>query len=40
VGKYPFDENGNIILPIDEVVDVKKMGLKPVPEQELKVKRK
>lgn len=40
VGKYPFDKNGNIILQIDDVMDIKKLGLKPVAEMELKVKRK
>lgn len=40
VGKEPFDEYGNIKLPINEVLDVKKLGLKCLPEYELKVKRK
>lgn len=40
IDKKPLDENGNIKLPISELIDYKKLGLKPVPEIENKVKRK
>lgn len=40
IDKEPFDDNGMIKLPISEQVDPKKLGLKPVPETEHKIKRK
>ena len=41
IDKEPFDENGNIKLPISEQsLDFKKLGLKPIPEMETQIKRK
>jgi len=37
--KEPFDEEGNIRIPISDQIDFKKMGLKAVPDAELKVKK-
>ena len=39
IEKSPFDENGNIRIPVNDQIDFKKMGLKAVADAETKVKK-
>eukprot|EP00347_Sterkiella_histriomuscorum_P021039 403335495 len=40
IDKEPFDENGYIKLPISELIEFKKVGLRPVQDMENQVKKK